>query len=745
MLVNTKHFYFGKNQLSGEIPARLFHSKMTLTHLLVENNKFTGVIPDTLGFVQTMKVLRLDRNLFNGSVPQNLNNLIHVNVLHISNNKLNGLLPNLTGMNGLNYLDMSSNAFNASDFPSWIPSLQSLTTLVIENTGLQGSVPASLFSLHQLQTVILRNNKLNGSLEIESTYSNQLQLIDVQNNLIESFTQTPGYPFQIMLKGNPFYNERGEGTETYCIETQQHETSLQNCLKIECSSNQVSSPACKCAFPYVGNLIFRAPSFLNLGNITTYETLEKSLMLFFQERQLPVESVSLHNPTIDSDDCYLVIHLQVFPSSQDSFNATGVAGIGFVLSNQIFEPPSSFGLYVFINDGYKYLAETSTGSKKSSSTGIIIGATVGGSVLAILALIIGIYAFRQKKRAEDAAKRSDPFASWDSNKHSGAVPQLTGARFFSFEELKKWTNNFSETNDIGCGGYGKVYRGTLPNGELVAIKRALQGSAQGAREFKSEIELLSRIHHKNVVGLAGFCFDRAEQMPVYEYIPNGTLKDGLSGKTGIRLDWMRRLNIAIGAARGLQYLHDLVSPPIIHRDIKSNNILLDGNLNAKVSDFGLSRFLGERGHITTQFKGTMGYMDPEYYMTNQLTEKSDVFSFGVVLLEIVTGKVPIDKGRYIVKEVKDAMDMTKDLYNLHEILDPVVRSGATPRSLEEFVVLALKCVEEGGVNRPKMSEVVKQIENIMEIERLNPYADYASTSATYEGANKGLNHPYTES
>ncbi|KAH0731788.1 hypothetical protein KY289_002976 [Solanum tuberosum] len=222
LLVNTEHFHFGKNQLSGEIPARLFHSNMTLTHLLVENNKFTGVIPDTLGFVQTMKML-----------------------------------------------DMSSNAFNASDFPSWIPNLHSLTTLVMEKTGLQGSVPASLFSLHQLQTVILRNNKLNGSLEIESTYSNQLQLIDVQNNLIESFTQKPGYRFQIMLEGNPFCNKVGEGTETYCIETQQNETnstSLQNCLRIECSSNQVSSPACKCAFPYVGDLIFRSPSFLNLGN-----------------------------------------------------------------------------------------------------------------------------------------------------------------------------------------------------------------------------------------------------------------------------------------------------------------------------------------------------------------------------------------------------------------------------------------------------------------------------------------------
>uniref|UniRef100_A0A3Q7EQZ7 non-specific serine/threonine protein kinase n=1 Tax=Solanum lycopersicum TaxID=4081 RepID=A0A3Q7EQZ7_SOLLC len=748
LLVHTKHFHFGKNQLSGEIPAGLFHSNLSLIHLLVENNKFTGNIPDTLGLVQTMEVLRLDRNSLSGSVPQNLNNLTHVNELHMSNNNFNGLLPNLTGMNVLNYLDMSNNSFNASDFPSWIPNLISLTSLVMENTGLQGTVPASLFSLYQLQTVILRNNKLNGSLTIDTTYSNQLQLIDVQRNLIESFTQRPGYPFQIMLAGNPFCNEGGDGTQDYCVKTQQTETYStppENCLPTDCSSNRVSSPTCKCAFPYTGNIVFRAPSFSNLGNRTTYETLQKSLMQTFQNRQLPVESVSLSNPTKNLDD-YLVIHLQVFPSTQDFFNRTGVSGIGFVLSNQTFKPPSSFGPFFFIGEGYKYFDGASSESKNSSSTGIIIGAAVGGSVIAIIALIIGVYAFRQKKRAEDAAKRSDPFASWDSNKHSGAVPQLTGARFFSFEELKKWTNNFSETNDIGCGGYGKVYRGTLPNGELVAIKRALQGSMQGAHEFKTEIELLSRVHHKNVVGLAGFCFDQAEQMLVYEYIPNGTLKDGLSGKTGIRLDWMRRLRIAVGAARGLQYLHDLVNPPIIHRDIKSNNILLDDRLNARVADFGLSKLLGDsdRGHITTQVKGTMGYMDPEYYMTNQLTEKSDVYSFGVVLLEIVTGKVPIEKGRYIVREVKTAMDRSKDMYNLQDILDPAVRAGATPRSLEKFVDLALKCVEEEGANRPSMSEVVKEIENIMEMAGLNPNADSASSSATYEGPNKGMNHPYTD-
>ncbi|WMV12255.1 hypothetical protein MTR67_005640 [Solanum verrucosum] len=385
--------------LTGSLPQSI--GRLTkLSNLILVGCGFSGPIPESIGDLRRLAFLSLNSNQFTGRIPATIGYLTELHWLDLSDNQIEGNIPVSDGSNpGLDllvnteHLLVENNKFTGV-IPDTLGFVQTMKMLVMEKTGLQGSVPASLFSLHQLRTVFLRNNKLNGSLEIESTYSNQLQLIDVQNNCIESFTQKPGYRFQIMLKGNPFCNNGGEGTETYCIETQQNETyltPLQNCLAIECSSNQVSSPACKCAFPYVGDLIFRPPAFLNLGNITTYETLEKSLMLFFQERQLPVESVSLHNPTIDSDDNYLVIHLQVFPSSQDSFNATGVAGIGFVLSNQIFMPPSSFGLYGFISDGYKYLAETSTGSKISSSTGVIIGATVGGSVLAILALTIGIY------------------------------------------------------------------------------------------------------------------------------------------------------------------------------------------------------------------------------------------------------------------------------------------------------------------------------------------------------------------
>lgn len=594
----------------------------------------------------------------------------------------------------------------------------------------------------------LRDNRLNGTLNIGSNYNSGLQLIDLQNNSIGLFTEKAGgYSIQIVLAGNPICVG---STQEYCLIPQKANSSYstpKNCLVPQCSSDQqISSPTCHCAYPYTGTLFFRAPSFSDLGNSTVYELLHDGLKFSFQYNRLPVDSVSLSNPTRNLDD-YLQLSLQVFPSGQNFFNHTGVSAIGFVLSNQTFKPPGTFGPFFFIGDSYQYFTGTPIGSNKSSaSTGIIVGAAVGGSVLFLFLLLAGFYAFRQKKRAEKAAKQMDPFASWDPEKNSGAVPQLKGARSFSFEALKKYTNNFAEFNDIGSGGYGKVYRGTLPTGQLVAIKRAQQGSMQGGLEFKTEIELLSRVHHKNVVSLVGFCFDQDEQMLVYEYIANGTLKDSLSGKSGIRLDWARRLRIALGAAKGLQYLHDLANPPIIHRDIKSNNILLDERLNAKVSDFGLSKPMGEpdRSHVTTQVKGTMGYLDPEYYMTQQLTEKSDVYSFGVLLFELLTARSPIEKGKYIVREVKLAMDTTKSLYNLQGILDPAIASSNEPKSLEMFVDLALSCVEEVGVNRPTMSDVAKAIENIMELVGLNPNAESASTSESYGGASKGIEHPYSD-
>ncbi|MFS8002557.1 putative protein kinase RLK-Pelle-LRR-VIII-1 family [Helianthus anomalus] len=617
---------------------------------------------------------------------------------------------------------------------------------MMNNTNLVGRLPAELFSIPQLQNVDLSNNRLNGTLDLGSSHSNQLQQVNLQNNQIDVFTQSRDYSIQVILVGNPICTETGTTGEFCSLPTNtgsQYSTPSNNCSPTPCRSGQVSSPNCRCAYPYTGSLIFRAPPFSNLANPTIFENLHNQMINYFRTNQLAVDSLSLRDPRRNLDD-YLVINLQLFPSGDERFNRTGILDIGFSLSNQTFKPmENTFGTYFFQADNYDFSAGGAGG--KSSNSGVIVGAVVGGCVLVALLVLAGIYALRKKDQAERATHETSPFALWDENNGSGAVPQLKGTKAFSFEELSKYTNNFSESNNIGTGGYGMVYKGSLPNGQLVAIKRATRGSTQGGLEFKTEIELLSRVHHKNLVSLVGFCFDQGEQMLVYEFIVNGTVKDSLSGRSGFRLDWIRRLRIALGSAKGLQYLHDLADPPIIHRDVKTNNILLDERLVAKVADFGLSKSLGDanRTHVTTQVKGTMGYMDPEYYMTNQLTEKSDVYSFGVVLLELITARNPIEKGKYIVREVKEAMDRSKELYNLQDVLDPTIGLSTQLQGLERFVDIALRCVEETGDRRPTMSEVVKEIESIMEVAGLNPNAESASNSASYGYTNKGSEHPYT--
>ncbi|KAM5574173.1 leucine-rich repeat receptor protein kinase HPCA1 [Rosa sericea] len=749
MLSHCKHFHLGMNKLSGPIPSKLFSSNMNLIHVLFESNQLTGSIPSSLGLVTSLEVVRFDRNMLTGPIPLSLNSLTNVSQLFLSNNKLSGPAPNLTAMNLLHYVDLSNNSFVASDVPPWFSTLESLTTLMMEDTQLQGEIPAALFSLSNLQTVVLRNNELNGTLDIVTTDSSHLQLIDLQKNSIREYKENGGYGGTLILAQNPVCDETG-ASPSYCKSSQSsdvapYETLPNNCISSPCGSDQVSSPNCKCAYPYEGTLIFRAPTFSDLKNSTGFKELEKNLTDFFMSRKLSVDSVALSNLTKDSL-AYLRLSLKVFPQSQDRFNRKEVSSIAFLLSNQTFKPQKSFGPFYFSGEYYQHFAvETEPSeSNKSSNVGIIIGAAAGGSVLVLIFLLVGIYAIRQKRRAKRATDQNNPFGKWDVNyKNSGSIPQLKGARSFSFEELMKYSNNFSEVNDVGSGGYGKVYRGTLPAGQLIAIKRAHKESIQGGHEFKTEIELLSLVHHKHLVSLVGFCFDRGEQMLVYEYVANGTLKDSLSGKSGIRLDWQRRLKIALGAARGVAYLHEFCDPPIIHRDIKSTNVLLDNRLNAKVGDFGLSKTMGNSGrdHVSTQVKGTMGYMDPEYYMTQRLTEKSDVYGFGVLMLELLTARKPIEQGKYIVREVKMAMDKTKDLYNLHLILDSAIGLGTTLKGLERFVDLAMTCVEEQGVNRPTMSEVVKEIENIMQLAGLNPNAESASTSASYEEASS--KHPYS--
>lgn len=746
LLLKAKHFHFNKNQLSGSIPTKLFSSEMILIHILFDGNNLSGTIPSTLVLVQTVEVLRLDRNILRGEVPSNLNNLTNINELNLAHNKFTGPLPDLTGMDTLNYVDLSNNSFDPSEAPTWFTTLPSLTTLVMEFGSLQGPLPSKLFDIPQIQQVKLRNNALNNTLDMGDNICPQLQLVDLQDNEISSVTLSSQYKNTLILIGNPVCTSALSNTN-YCQLQQQNKqpysTSLANCGGKSCPPDQKLSPqSCECAYPYQGTLYFRAPSFRELSNVNTFHSLEMSLWV---KLGLTPGSVSLQNPFFNSDD-YLQVQLALFPPIGQYFNRTDVQRIGFELSNQTYKPPKEFGPYFFIAFPYPF-----PGSHKgaSLSKGVIIGIAIGCTFLVVSLIGLAIYAILQKKRAERAIGLSRPFASWaPSGKDSGGAPQLKGARWFSYDDLKRCTNNFSESNEIGFGGYGKVYKGILPDGKIVAIKRAQQGSMQGGLEFKTEIELLSRVHHKNLVGLVGFCFEQGEQMLVYEFMPNGTLRESLTGRSDIHLDWKRRLRIALGSARGLAYLHELANPPIIHRDVKSTNILLDENLTAKVADFGLSKLVSdsEKGHVSTQVKGTLGYLDPEYYMTQQLTEKSDVYSFGVVMLELITSRQPIEKGKYIVREVRTLMNKNdEEHYGLRELMDPVVRNTPILIGFGRFLELAMQCVEESAADRPTMSEVVKALETILQNDGMNTNSTSASSSATDFGVTKGgMRHPYID-
>ncbi|BBM97814.1 hypothetical protein MPTK1_1g08560 [Marchantia polymorpha subsp. ruderalis] len=342
-------------------------------------------------------------------------------------------------------------------------------------------------------------------------------------------------------------------------------------------------------------------------------------------------------------------------------------------------------------------------------TGLIVGVVVAVVLAILLALVICIFLIWRRKKPR--AGRGEVEGGVD-------LRNWTAAKVFTFKELETATNHFKKK--IGEGSFGPVYLGVLSNGQKVAIKMRHDTSALGADAFANEVYLLSRVNHPNLVSLLGYCQEGKNQyqLLVYEFMPGGTLMDHLYG-TMVRLDWITRLRIAIGAATGISYLHNGSDPKIIHRDVKSTNILLDNNLMAKVSDFGLSKLVTrtEATHVTTLVKGTAGYLDPEYFTTNQLTEKSDVYSFGVVLLEIICGREPLTGNRAPDEYNLIAWAKPYLLAKTYEgIVDRGLQNNYNSRSMSLVASLALRCIERDSKNRPTMLQVLRELEEALQYE-----------------------------
>ncbi|XP_074279253.1 putative serine/threonine-protein kinase At1g01540 [Silene latifolia] len=296
----------------------------------------------------------------------------------------------------------------------------------------------------------------------------------------------------------------------------------------------------------------------------------------------------------------------------------------------------------------------------------------------------------------------------------GAKWEVGWGNWYSLREIEECTNGFDDGNVIGEGGYGIVYHGVLEDHTHVAVKSLLNNRGQAEKEFKVEVEAIGRVRHKNLVRLLGYCAEGAHRILVYEYVDNGNIEQWLHGDVGplSPITWDARINILVGTAKGLTYLHEGLEPKVVHRDIKSSNILVDKQWNPKVSDFGLAKLLGsDLNYVTTRVMGTFGYVAPEYASSGMLNERSDVYSFGILVMEIISGRNPVDYSRP-PGEVK-LVDWVKQMVstrNTEGIIDPKLAEKPSSRALKRVLLVALRCVDPNAQKRPKMGQVVHMLE-----------------------------------
>lgn len=313
---------------------------------------------------------------------------------------------------------------------------------------------------------------------------------------------------------------------------------------------------------------------------------------------------------------------------------------------------------------------------------------------------------KSKSRNGSDSKKETTGSKDGSNTH-------IAAQTFTFRELAAATKNFRPECLLGEGGFGRVYKGRLETtGQVVAVKQLDRDGLQGNREFLVEVLMLSLLHHPNLVNLIGYCADGDQRLLVYEFMPLGSLEDHLHDLPPNKepLDWNTRMKIAAGAAKGLEYLHDKANPPVIYRDFKSSNILLDEEYHPKLSDFGLAKLgpVGDKTHVSTRVMGTYGYCAPEYAMTGQLTLKSDVYSFGVVFLELITGRKAIDNTRGPGENnlVAWARPLFKDRRKFPKMADPLLHGHYPMRGLYQALAVAAMCLQEQAATRPLIGDVV---------------------------------------
>ncbi|BAF07845.1 tyrosine-sulfated glycopeptide receptor 1 [Oryza sativa Japonica Group] len=744
-LSRLQELHLDNNNLHGELPSALGNCKY-LTTINLKSNSFSGDLGKVnFSTLPNLKTLDIDMNNFSGKVPESIYSCSNLIALRLSYNNFYGELSSEIGkLKYLSFLSLSNNSFtNITRALQILKSSTNLTTLFIaynfmeevipqdetidgfenlqalsvDHCSLSGRIPLWLSKLTNLKLLFLSNNQLTGPIPDWISSLNRLFYLDISNNSLAG-------EIPITLMDMPM------------IRTTQNKTySEPSFFELPVYDGKFLQYRTRTAFPTLLNLSLNKfmgvipPQIGQLKMLVVLDFSHNNL-----SGQIPQSVCSLTSlRVLDLSNNNLTGSI---PGELNSLNFLSA----FNVSNNDLEGPIPIGAQfsTFPNssfDGNPKLcgsmlthkcksAEEASASKKQLNKRVILAIVFGvlfGGAAIVLLLAHFLFSLR------DAIPKIENKSNTSGNLEAGSftsdpehllvmIPRGSGeANKLTFTDLMEATDNFHKENIIACGGYGLVYKAELPSGSTLAIKKLNGEMCLMEREFAAEVEALSMAQHDNLVPLWGYCIQGNSRLLIYSYMENGSLDDWLHNRddeTSSFLDWPTRFKIARGASQGLSYIHDVCKPHIVHRDIKSSNILLDKEFKAYVADFGLSRLiLPNKNHITTELVGTLGYIPPEYGQGWVATLRGDVYSFGVVLLELLTGRRPVSILSTSEELVPWVLEM-KSKGNMLEVLDPTLQGTGNEEQMLKVLEVACKCVNCNPCMRPTITEVVSCLDSV---------------------------------
>ncbi|CAJ1974608.1 unnamed protein product [Sphenostylis stenocarpa] len=737
---NLKELYLQNNQFTGFIPPTLSNCS-NLVALDLSFNFLSGTIPPSLGSLSKLRDLMIWLNQLHGEIPQELMYLNSLENLILDFNDLSGNIPSgLVNCTKLNWISLSNNRLSGQ-IPAWIGKLSNLVILKLSNNSFSGRIPAELGDCTSLIWLDLNTNSLTGPIPPE--------LFKQSGKIAVNFISGKTYVY-IKNDGSKECHGAGNLLEFAGISQKQlNRISTKN----PCNFTRVYGGKLQPTFNHNGSMIFLDIShnmlsgsipkeigamyyltILNLGHNNVSGSIPQELGKIKNlnildlsnnrlEGQIPQTLTGLSLLTeIDLSNNMLsgtipeTGQFDTFPAAKFQ-NNSGLCGVPLAPCGS---DPANSGS-----------AQHMKSHRRQASLAGSVAMGLLFSLFCIFGLIIIAIETRKRRKKKEAAleayvdglSHSGPAnVSW---KHTSTREALSinlatfekPLRKLTFADLLDATNGFHNDSLIGSGGFGDVYKAQLKDGSVVAIKKLIHVSGQGDREFTAEMETIGKIKHRNLVPLLGYCKVGEERLLVYEYMKYGSLEDVLHDqkKAGIKLNWSIRRKIAIGAARGLAFLHHNCIPHIIHRDMKSSNVLLDENLEARVSDFGMARLMSAMDtHLSVStLAGTPGYVPPEYYQSFRCSTKGDVYSYGVVLLELLTGKRPTDSADFgdnnLVGWVKQHAKL-----KISDIFDPELMKEDPNLEMEllQHLKIACSCLDDRQWKRPTMIQVMAMFKEI---------------------------------